>query len=122
NDVSYTVKRSRRRTIALHVAQDATVTVRVPFWTPGFMIARFVAKHNQWLRRTLERIHSQPQSQAREPSGFVDGSLVPIWGENHRLHLRPSPGREARWAIEDARLTLYLAPGATPARSVSRIL
>ena len=51
----YTVIRSRRRTMALQVTRDAQVVVRAPVHAPQQEIHRFVAEHEDWLRKQIAR-------------------------------------------------------------------
>lgn len=53
--MEYTVIRSRRRTMALEVTRDASVVVRAPNRASSETIAAFVASHEDWLIRALER-------------------------------------------------------------------
>ena len=53
--MNYTVIRSRRRTMALEVTRDAAVVVRAPHRASDDAIASFVASHEDWLKRALER-------------------------------------------------------------------
>lgn len=53
--MNYQIIRSRRRTLALEVGQNLTVTVRAPQGTPEEEIERFVARHEAWLQKALQR-------------------------------------------------------------------
>lgn len=53
--MEYTVIRSRRRTMALQVTKDAKIVVRAPLQASHAEIARFVASHEAWLQKHLER-------------------------------------------------------------------
>ena len=53
--MDYTVIRSRRRTMALEVTRDASIVVRAPSRASDDAIASFVASHELWLKRALER-------------------------------------------------------------------
>lgn len=46
--LSYTLVRSRRRTLALQVEPDGSLTVRAPLRCPNREIERFVALHADW--------------------------------------------------------------------------
>lgn len=53
--MEYTVIHSRRRTMALEITRDALVVVRAPMRANDETIASFVASHEVWLKRALER-------------------------------------------------------------------
>lgn len=52
---SYTILRSRRRTLALEITRDAQVLVRAPLRCPQKQIESFVASHEVWLAEHLAR-------------------------------------------------------------------
>ncbi|MFZ1736132.1 MAG: SprT family zinc-dependent metalloprotease [Candidatus Moraniibacteriota bacterium] len=54
----YTLVRSKRKSVALFVARDATLTVRAPLWTSVGCIESFVERNVDWIRRTLERMQA----------------------------------------------------------------
>jgi len=91
---SYKLVRSRRRTIALMVAPDATVVVRAPAHTPLDIIERFVGKNAEWIRRTLERLRQRPQVQKKE---FVSGETFSFLGKPCRLEVRNDTPRPLYW-------------------------
>ena len=66
----YTVFRSRRRTMALQVTRDAQVVVRAPVHAPQQEIHRFVAEHEDWLRKQIarqeQRLSSHPPRSREE--------------------------------------------------------
>lgn len=53
----YTIKRQRRKTMALHVLADASVEVRVPKWVPGSAVIHFVESRIDWVvQQRTERL------------------------------------------------------------------
>ena len=59
--LAYTLVRSRRRSIALSVARDATRTVRAPLRTPVSFIEAFIEEKLPWVERVMERLRGQSQ-------------------------------------------------------------
>lgn len=49
--MNYTLTRSKRKTIALSVSKDLTVTVKAPLKMPKRDIEAFVAKHVDWIEK-----------------------------------------------------------------------
>ena len=56
--LSYTLIRSRRKTLAIHITKEATVEVRAPVRTPEPEIRRFIAKKEKWIKEHLVRRES----------------------------------------------------------------
>jgi hypothetical protein len=74
--------RSRRRTIALVVETDSTLTVRAPLTMPEREILAFVATHATWIQKNqarLRRITPPPPKQYRQ------GEPFPFLGEEFPL-------------------------------------
>ena len=76
----YTVIRSRRRTMALQVTRDAQVVVRAPVHAPQQEIHRFVAEHEDWLRKQIARQEQrQEQETLRQKAKETLPPLVRQW-------------------------------------------
>ena len=58
-NLSITVIRSRRRTLALEIRPDCTVTVRAPLACTDEEIRRFVARKESWILSHLEKMRSE---------------------------------------------------------------
>lgn len=52
--ITYTLIRSKRKTVALHVTPEGQVEVRAPLKLPQADIDRFVESKNQWLEKHLK--------------------------------------------------------------------
>ncbi len=81
--------RSKRRTIGLQIASDATLIVRVPKSAKMDEIEKVIAKHGEWIRKKKEQVLTEykiiPIRQ------FVEGEGIPYLGANYRLHLTAAP-------------------------------
>lgn len=51
----FTIIRSRRRTMALQITREGRVVVRAPLLLPEADIYRFVAGHEEWISRGLQK-------------------------------------------------------------------
>ena len=51
--VSYGLIRARRKTMALKVSEDGTVTVRIPYGVRPEEADRFVEAHVDWIRKRI---------------------------------------------------------------------
>lgn len=70
-----TVIRSGRKTIALEVKPDLTVTVRVPRYMPEREIGRFLREKEPWIRKHVEQQrerNEQYQAQGCEPMTYTE--------------------------------------------------
>lgn len=89
-DMPYTLVRTRRKTIALIVSPEATVTVRAPMRMPESVIVAFVRRHGVWIARALDRARKKPLP---TPKRFVDGESLPYLGVSYPLTIVKSAPR-----------------------------
>lgn len=82
--------RSRRRTIALIVEQDGSLTVRAPLHMSEASIREFVESHARWIHRKQVRAKATPLPSRKD---FVDGESFFFLGREYPLrivaHQRP---------------------------------
>lgn len=90
----YKLIRSKRRTIALMIAPDATVVVRAPAHTPLDIIERFVGKNTGWIERTLARLRQRPQVKKKE---FVSGESFLFLGGSYPLQVQNDTQEPLHW-------------------------
>ncbi len=64
--MTYNLIRSRRRTIALILSPDATLTVRAPRRLPLEYIEKLVKEKSAWIARKIKEIQARPKVQPRE--------------------------------------------------------
>ena len=83
----YSIKRQRRKTMALHVLSDATVEARVPNWVASGEVRSFVEERADWV---LQQRQLMLEKLALRPS-YREGDLHPFLGM--RLPLVLSQGR-----------------------------
>ena len=79
---THKIIRSRRRSLALVVTDEATVVVRAPWRASEESIARFLADNAEWLRRKLKEMAARPRPQ---PKTFVPGEGLLFLGASCRL-------------------------------------
>jgi predicted metal-dependent hydrolase len=80
--------RTRRRTIALIVQPDGTLTVRAPLHLPEARIRHFVEAHADWIARQRERIRRSGGPPVRRQ--YRDGESFLLLGESHPLQIVPA--------------------------------
>lgn len=78
------IERSKRKTIALLVNTDSTLTIRAPFLTPTRNIDRIIEKKQMWIRRKIKEVELRPKATVRE---FVNGEGFLLLGKPHRLKI-----------------------------------
>jgi predicted metal-dependent hydrolase len=93
----YRVIRSARRTIALEISQDLTLTVRAPKRLPLWEIERFVASKADWIERHRARMRERcvpPETTPEETALLTDAARrfiperVAFWSQ--RMGLSPT--------------------------------
>lgn len=80
----HNVVRSRRRTIALVVGSDATLTVRAPLHTPMEYIEELVRRKLQWIKSKITEVEGRPPSSRKR---FESGESFLYLGDPYRLHI-----------------------------------
>jgi predicted metal-dependent hydrolase len=79
---SFTVTRSRRRTVALHIDNSGQLEVRAPHWLSRRDITAFVVEKQAWIQAQKQRLAALPRFE--EPD-YRDGGLIRLFGEKRRL-------------------------------------
>ena len=83
--IVYTLKRSRRRSVALRVDPTGAVTVLAPRMTIDSYIQRVVQSRADWI---VERLRDVEEYHRRYPSkAFVEGESFPVWGQDVHLEV-----------------------------------
>lgn len=77
--------RSKRRTIALVIERDGTLTVRAPLRMAEAEVRRFVEAKSDWIKRK----QAEAAKEAVVPHQFVDGEHFPFLGKAFPLRLVP---------------------------------
>ena len=96
----YRIKRQRRKTIALHVLDNADIEVRMPTWVSRKEADNFVRSHHAWL---VEQQDERLRQNARKPA-FTTGALHPWLGEPLPLLVRE--GGKLSVCVEDGSILL----------------
>jgi len=87
---SPTIVRSkkRKRTVALHVEADGTLTVMAPMRTSLSWINAFIAQKTAWIAR---RQKAQAEKRQCPPLVLQDGCLIPFLGQELRVVVQTEP-------------------------------
>lgn len=117
-NIHYVLKRSARRTMALHV-DERGVRVHVPGRTRVEDVERFIGGYQEWL---LEKLALRAQRVAEQSLRVVDGALFPLLGEACRVRL-DATRRGARWVVADDGVEeLHLGTSVDAAEALKRAL
>lgn len=76
------VIRSKRKTVALSIAPDASIIVKAPRFTPMFFINSFVKKHQDWISQQQALIKKKIVTQKKE---LQHGDLALFLGIQHEV-------------------------------------
>lgn len=80
--------RSKRRTIALIVERDGSVTVRAPLGMSAKDIEKFVGKHSNWVEKKQLELQSLTPVQPRD---YAAGEHFLYLGRSYRLEFSQNP-------------------------------
>lgn len=83
--LSYTLVRSRRRSVALSVSREATLTVRAPLGFPIDRIEAFLNEKRAWVDRVIEKMHLRAKEKGSHE--YQDGEMFWYLGERYPLRL-----------------------------------
>jgi predicted metal-dependent hydrolase len=79
--LEYTLIRSRRRTLALHITGEGTLEVRAPLKLSPDVIEAFVASKQNWVAKHLAR----QQESKPVPKSFAEGEQFLFQGQSYPL-------------------------------------
>ncbi|MDO5134770.1 MAG: SprT family zinc-dependent metalloprotease [Eubacteriales bacterium] len=82
-ELSYTIVRSRRRTLAIEIRRDGSVLIRAPLKMPEARIGAFVQEKRGWIFQQLEKIPGVPGQ---------GSPVIPRIPEDERLRLKKEAG------------------------------
>ncbi len=109
----------RRRTVALRVLPDGSVSVRAPVRTSLSWIEKFIAARAGWIEK---RRREMARRKAEEPENLENGSIVPFRGKPLRIEIAKGPSQAAASFREDEfSLRLSLSPGLSEADKQAEI-
>lgn len=83
----YTISRSHRRTVSLHITPEGRLLVKAPFFVPSYFIRKFVEKHRVWIAKQVSNLH---QSSNAIPKGYLEGENFLFLGNKHSLRFKES--------------------------------
>ena len=77
------IVRSKRKTIALQVTDNATLIIRAPYDVDEETLLRVMLKHEKWIRKKIEEIKRRdPKAGKKE---FVNGEGFLYLGKYYKL-------------------------------------
>ncbi len=85
--MQYKIIRSRRRTIALQVNNDATLTVKIPYGVTMAYVERFIEQKKSWIHKKQEQFNAQKDK--FKPKQFTEGEDFIFAGRAYPLEIVP---------------------------------
>jgi len=79
----YTITRSCRKTVAIHILESAAIEVRAPFGMPIADIDRFVESKDKWIRSHLEKASARFAARSTFSLGY--GSTITLFGKDYPI-------------------------------------
>lgn len=95
NKINYNIIRSRRRTIALHVNSDATLTVKIPYGVSLSYVERFIEEKRGWIEKKQARFREIKEK--FRPKEFAEGEEFIFAGKTYKLEI--SAGNTAKISL-----------------------
>ena len=112
--LSYTLIRSRRKTLVLRITKDATIEVRAPLRMPVHTINRFVAAKEQWIASRLAMREQVRDEKAAFALQY--GDKLPLCGREY-----PITAREGKSVGFDG-ACFFMPPGLPPEEIKMRVV
>lgn len=91
--------RSRRKTIALQVCDDATLIVRAPIGVRDDVIQKMIARHHQWLEKKGKEILSRDLNITKRE--YINGETLLYLGKYFRLKVVKSDEVDDKITLKD---------------------
>jgi predicted metal-dependent hydrolase len=88
--------RSQRRTMTLQITSADTLVVKAPFFTPDFIIKKFIEDHTDWIEKRKFRLAEKKVLKRQ----YVEGEEFLFLGKNYKLTI----GNYKNIDLEGARL------------------
>lgn len=106
----YHVRRSQRAKRTRIVVTADKIEVVAPFEVPEHRIKAFVARQQNWIKDTVNRIHHKAKAtQKFAPARYVDGVNVPYLGQQVPLTIKPTSSKNIRLQLHsDQQFIAYL--------------
>ncbi len=93
--MKYEIIRSKRRTIALQINSDATLTVRMPYGASMEYVERFIADKKPWIEKKQEKFRTLGLQ--HKPKQFSEDEEFIFAGKAYPLEI--VPGKTARISL-----------------------
>jgi predicted metal-dependent hydrolase len=75
--------RSKRRSLSMHVTNDAKLIVKAPLFLPIDKIEAFIEKHAEWIQTQMNRVSKRPETLSFDP----DSGSIPFLGSKYAIQL-----------------------------------
>jgi len=103
--IPYTLVRSRRKTVAIHITKDAAVEVRAPLKIPKREINKFIMSKEKWIETHL--VHRKQLNEKKDLFALNYGDMLALCGKTYLI--RAKHGKHAGFDGE----CFFLSPNLT---------
>lgn len=87
--------RTKRKTIAIQIAENATLVVRAPLRVSDKTIQEIVNQHTKWIERKIEQMKARKLKYV--PKKFIEGEEFLYLGKCYKLHVVDDQKSELRF-------------------------
>ncbi|HLA29145.1 MAG TPA: SprT family zinc-dependent metalloprotease [Syntrophales bacterium] len=105
DNIEFSVRRAERRSLAISVERNGTVTVSAPNKTDIQAIEQFIKSKGLWLRQKLA--HKSETNREKIKRGFVNGQGFLYLGKSYRLKIMRNGNNGIRNVNDTSQLRLY---------------
>lgn len=91
--IAYRLKRQQRKSLAVHILEDASVEVRAPKWLAEKEIEAFVLQRKAWIYAQQEK----KQQWLNAKPGYATGQLHPYFGQTYPLLIASAKQRHVEF-------------------------
>lgn len=81
---NYTIIKSARRTVSIHILPNGKIEVRAPRLMPDFLINRFVLQKKEWIINKMKSFQSYPVGKEKE---YISGEQFLFLGNTYALKI-----------------------------------
>ncbi|MCC6867014.1 MAG: M48 family metallopeptidase [Ignavibacteria bacterium] len=85
--INYNIIRSQRKTIALHINSDATLTVKLPYGVSIAKAEKFIAKKSRWIEKKQAEFITAHEK--HKPKQYINGEAFYFVGKRYELEIVP---------------------------------
>ena len=108
--ITYTLTKSRRKSLAISVKPDTSVHVRAPFFVTGREIEEFLVKQADWIIKNIDRFSQRRLEEESTPEKqYISGEVLPFLGKDYTLIVNESSKKRPTIKISELTKEIILS-------------